>query len=776
MPDEPVELLSKTTPFSLLPHPVLEGIVPKLSLMTFPQGTVLTLQGRTTLDYVYLIRSGSLELFFEGDGRKNLQGTLGPGDIFGAISILMNAGLSIRSLAVVEEAALYLMPKKAFLELCDRHPIILDYFNRIFTDRMQNETYAAAIASSQATHFLSRIPPFSFLPEEDVRALAPHTSRVFFPKDAVVFVQGESRVDGLYIIQRGAAERYFEENQAKTLASVIGEGEMFGGISMLVNDMLAVRTLRTLEDTTFCKLAHQAFFDLCRRHEVFSEFFTDAFGKRMMDRSYSAIIAKSATPRTEPLALFSQPVSDIYTRSLMTCGVDLPIQQAAEMMSRRRCSSIFVRGAAGDIVGVVTDNDLRKKVIAEGRSVRLPVAEIMSSPVKTIPSNVPVFEALMIMMQQGIKHLAVTDTRQQVVGVLTNQDVLGRQGQSPLFLIRDIAAASSVEAIEQAHLRLPRIVQALIRAGTPAMHLNRFITALSDSILRRLGDMVMKDMEPPPVKFAFMILGSEGRKEQTLKTDQDNAIVYEDPSSGAAELVHDYFLKIGEAVCTALDRCGYRFCNADVMARNPKLCQPLSVWKRRFAEWIHAAEAEDLLYSSIFFDFRVGFGHAELVLQLREHLLESLVGWSGFFRHLTQNALLHKPPLGFFRNFVLESKGEHRNKFDIKRAMLPIVDYARVYALKHGVAETNTLERLRQLMQRGILPAKDYNEIEQGYGFLMQLRLVRQVGAILEEGVPPDNFINPKDLSGIEQRLLKEIFVRIGNLQTRMSFDFTGEP
>jgi CBS domain-containing protein len=771
-----VELLSQSSPFSRLPLPVLEETASKMSLMTFSRGTVLALQGRTTLDYVYFIRSGSLELFFDGDGRKTLQGALGPGEIFGAISILMNAGLAIRSLAVMEDAALYLMPKKVFLDLCDRHAFILGHFNQAFAQRMQNESYAAAIAGSQTALFLARIPPFSFLPEEDLRALAPHTSSVFFPKGVVVFVQGESRVDGLYIVQRGAAERYFEENRTKTLASAIGEGEMFGGISMLVNDMLAVRTLRTLEDTTFCKLAHGAFFDLCRRHDVFSEFFTDAFGKRMMDRTYSAIIAKSATPRAEPLGLFNQPVSEVCTRSLMICDADLPVQQAAEMMSRRRCSSIFVRGASGEIVGIVTDNDLRRKVIAEGRSVALPVADIMSSPVIAIPSDVPVFEALMAMMQQGVKHLAVTDARQQVVGVLTNQDVLGRQGQSPLFLIRDIAAASSAEAIEQVHLRLPRIVQALIRAGTPALHVNRFITAISDAVLKRLSELVLKELEPPPVKFAFMIFGSEGRKEQTLKTDQDNAIVYEDSSSGAAEMVHDYFLKIGEAVCTALDRCGYRFCNADVMARNPKLCQPLSVWKRRFSEWIHAAEAEDLLYSSIFFDFRVGFGHADLVVQLREHLLESLVGWSGFFRHLTQNALLQKPPLGFFRNFVLESKGEHRNKFDVKQAMLPIVDYARVYALKGGVAETNTLERLRELMQKGLMPAKDCSEIEQAYGFLMQLRLVRQVGAILEDGVAPDNYINPKDLSGIEQRLLKEIFIRIGNLQTRMSFDFTGEP
>jgi CBS domain-containing protein len=152
------------------------------------------------------------------------------------------------------------------------------------------------------------------------------------------------------------------------------------------------------------------------------------------------------------------------------------------------------------------------------------------------------------------------------------------------------------------------------------------------------------------------------------------------------------------------------------------------------------------------------------------------VGWSGFFRHLTQNALLSKPPIGFFRNFVVESKGEQRNKFDIKRAMMPIVDYARVYALKQGVEETNTLDRLSRLMQRGTLLPRDFNEIEQGYSFLMQLRLARQVSAMLDEDAPPDNYVNPKELSGIEQRLLKEIFVRIGNLQTRMSFDFTGEP
>jgi CBS domain-containing protein len=537
-----------------------------------------------------------------------------------------------------------------------------------------------------------------------------------------------------------------------------------------------VRTLRTIEDTTFYRLPHQQFFDLCRRHEGFMEYFTDTFGKRMLDRTYAAFIAKSAPVRPDSLSLFSHPVKEVCSRDLLVCDAGATIQTAAGLMSRRRCSSIFVRDGKGAIVGILTDNDLRKKVIAEGLSIEKPVAEIMSAPVMTIAEHAAVFEALMTMMQRGVKHIAVTDASQQVVGVVTNQDVLGVQRQSPLFLIRDIAAAATVEQLQQLPRRLPPLVQALIQAGTPAKQLNQFITTVSDAVLRRVLDLTLKDMEPPPVGFVFMVLGSVGRHEQTLKTDQDNAIVYDDPAAGAAEAVHAYFLNLGDRVCTGLDQCGYRFCNANVMARNPMLCQPVSVWKRRFSEWIHAAEAEDLLYSSIFFDFRGGYGQMALIEQLRSHLMESLVGWSGFFRHLTQNALLHKPPLGFFRNFVVESKGEHRNKFDIKSAMLPIVDYARVYALKHGVAETNTLDRLQRLMQKEVLPAKDFAEIEQGYGFMMQLRFARQVRAIVDEGAAPDNYVNPKELSGLEQRLLKEIFIRIGNLQTRMSFDFTGEP
>ena len=344
------------------------------------------------------------------------------------------------------------------------------------------------------------------------------------------------------------------------------------------------------------------------------------------------------------------------------------------------------------------------------------------------------------------------------------------------MLCREIITASSIDEIIDKHKRLPKLIQALINNGAKAKNVTRFITTVSDTILNKIIGFAINDLGTPPAPFVFMIMGSEGRKEQTLKTDQDNAIIYDDFPEDKEDGVREYFLKFGEKVCTWLDMAGYEFCKGDVMAKNPKWCQPLSVWKKYFNSWIYTAEAEDLLKSSIFFDFRCAYGDSNLTGQLREYLLKSLGGWAGFFRHLSENALCFKPPIGFFRNFVVESKGKHRDSLDIKSAMTPIVDFARIYALKNGIEETNTQERLYQLYLKNILTWQDYNEINQSYSFMMQLRFVRQVASVIDEKSKPDNYINPKKLSRMEQTMLKEIFKKIERIQVKLSFDFIGMP
>jgi CBS domain-containing protein len=775
MKDQIYQFLSHTPPFSELPENELSRVAGEMSVEIFPKNIVLSVQGKTKLESVYIIKKGSLELFYETDGEKELTGFLKPGEIFGGICILMNAGISVRTVKIVDDATLYTLPQKFFLEICARHKFLYEYFAAKFRKRMSDETYSSVAYAGQVQQFLSRLVPFSFLPEEDTYRISKEISIIKYPRDTILFVQGQSKVEYLYIIQKGAAERYFEENDQKTLRGLLGEGDMYGGISILLNNGIPIRTLRITEDSWLYILPKEMFLKICNRHEAFTEFFTDTFGKRMLDQSYAEIISSNFRPRGDSGQFFNLPVNNIYNQELVYCDQDLPIRAAAAVMSEHNSSSIFIREPGADFVGVVTDNDLRKKVIATGFDILKPVSEIMSSPLYTVSSNALVFEALIEMMKRNIKHLAVRDTNNEVVGAITNRDLLKAQGQSPFFIVREIARAQFINQIVQIRQQIPRLIQTLINTGAKARNITRFLTTISDAILQKIIGFAFDEMGPAPAKFVFMVLGSEGRKEQTLKTDQDNAILFEDVDPKSQQEVMKYFLKFGEKVCNWLDQAGYALCKGDVMAKNPKWCQPLGTWKKYFSQWIHKAEPEALLQASIFFDFRDGYGDTVLIDELRRHLFGSLEGWPGFFRHLSENALYFTPPIGFFRNFVVESKGQHRDTFNIKAAMQPVIDYARIYALRHRIKETNTFERLNQLLAQKKISIQEHNELDTAYSYLMQQRFVTQVKTVVAENSEPDNYVNPKQLSRIEQTMLKEIFKRIEKFQAKLGFDFTGQ-
>ena len=768
------DYLSRMPHFSILPTDVREKIADSAVEETHPEGKRYAEQGHTKIDSIFIVEKGVLSLFDEKTSANEPTGFIKPGEVFGGITILLNGGISLRTVIVKETCTGFKVPKEIFQDLCTRFKSFYEYFLVNFSKNIFDASLASIIETGQTKHFLSGVVPFSFLPPEEIETAVSQLTMVHYPRDTILFVQGRTRIGYLYILQKGAAERYYEDSKKKTMLEILGEGDIYGGISMLLNDGISVRTMRVTEDSFFYLLPYQPFIDICNRNDAFTEYFTDIFGRRMLEKSYAAIIANTMRTKEEGLQFFNQPVSGIYTRKPIFGSIDMTIQEAAQLMGREKISSIFLKTAIGKCVGVVTERDLTRKVIASGLDVKRSVAEIMSSPVRMIPDQALVIEALLMMMREDIRHLAVMNASENVVGILSSRDLLSAQGQSPLFLLREITEANSMDQIIYRHHRLPELLRNLITNGAKAQNLTRFITTVSDAILNKIMGFTLEAMGPPPAKFVFMILGSEGRHEQTLKTDQDNAIIFDDVDPKNEPAVRDYFLKFGETACNLLDQAGYAFCTGGVMAKNPKWCQPLSVWKEYFSAWIHAAEPEDLLQASIFFDFRHGYGEASLINALRRYLLSSLEGWSGFFRHLTENALHFKPPIGFFRNFVVESKGEHRSALDIKSAMTPIVDFARIYALKNKIEETNTLDRLSHLQLKKIITPQEYDEIDKAYSFLMQLRFARQVTAVVDEKSAPDNYINPKKLTNIEQKMLKEIFKRIEKFQTKLEFEFTG--
>jgi len=341
------------------------------------------------------------------------------------------------------------------------------------------------------------------------------------------------------------------------------------------------------------------------------------------------------------------------------------------------------------------------------------------------------------------------------------------------LLIREIQAADSPERIQNIRARVPRSIKAMIGSGASIRHITRLITAISDAIVSRLIQLTIAKLGAPPVDFAFMALGSEGREELTFVADQDNAIVYADAPGGTEDAVKAYFHQLGEQICYGLNQVGYPFCLGEAMARNPSWCRPLSEWKRNFSRWIEVLGTQELRDINIFFDFRAAYGRPELVAELRRHVLAAVKGRDIFLFHLTKSAVEFKPPVGFFGNIMVASAGNHPKTFNIKSAIVPIVNFARIYALRHSVSDTNTLDRLDQLLRLGVLTKSGHAELAEGYKALMQLRLKHQV-ELLTAGQEPDNHINPRDLTGITQALLKEIFAQIGLFQAKISFDFTG--
>ncbi|MDM8541004.1 DUF294 nucleotidyltransferase-like domain-containing protein [Desulfococcaceae bacterium HSG9] len=768
------EFLLQTAPFSYLPKNELLNLANQVRSQAYDKYKILSIQNKSEIEDVFIIQSGLLELYYEKEGKKLLSSFLKRGQSCGAIGLLMNDGVSVRTVMAAGKADLFLVPRDLFLKLCRQYPEFSDYYIKIYRKLADDQSYASIVSSGQARRFLSRIVPFAFLSETERERVASKLSVVRYPRKTVVFTQDRSKVEYLHILQKGVAYRYYEDQGEKKLRGMLGEGDIHGGISMLINNGISVRTLEVEDESYFYLLSEELFADLCDRYEEFTEFFTDTFGKRMLDKTYSSIITKTDRPDDQSNQFFNQTVESLCNSALVSCNADLTICQAAIVMTQKRCSSIFIKGSHGDCIGVVTDNDLRSKVIAKGYDIEAPVRDIMSSPLHTIGARSFVFEALLEMMRKNVKHLAVTDVHGRVVDAITNRDLVTAQGRSPLFLIREIGDAPTIAEIINKHSQLAGQIKNLINSGAKARNVTRMITTISDAILNKLIGFAIDELGEPPVKFVFMILGSEGRKEQTLKTDQDNAIIYGDVPETSEAQVKRYFLAFSEKVCTWLDQAGYTFCKGGIMAQNPKWCQSLSAWKQNFSNWIYHAEAENLLQASIFFDFRGAYGETELIDQLRQFLFESLSGWAGFFRHLTENAIYFKPPLGFFRNFIVESEGEHRDSFDIKSAMQPIVDFARIYALKYQLDETNTQERLYQLYLKEILTPQEYNELDKAYSFMMQLRFIRQFTVVLEQNGQPDNYINPKKLSRIEQTMLKEIFKRIANFQTKLEVEFIG--
>jgi len=472
------------------------------------------------------------------------------------------------------------------------------------------------------------------------------------------------------------------------------------------------------------------------------------------------------------LLFLHQPIGTIG-RSVVFCPLDMPIHTAAAMMTDHQASAALVQAESGNIIGIVTDGDIRQRVVSANVSRNEPVYRIMSSPLTKISERAVIYEALLLMEQQQIQHLAVEDEGGRIVGVIRNQELMQFRNYGPIVLTREVEQAETPDDVVRSCRRVPGLAKALLDCGAHPHMITRMTSAVCNAATIRLIELAERELGPSPIPYTFISLGSQGRGEMTLSSDQDNAIIYQDTTNAdnIAE-IEKYLNSLGTFVCGWLNKAGYPLCKGNVLAQNPRWCRPLSAWKRYFSDWIERAEPQQLLEFTIFFDFAPLYGANDLTRELRQHLFAALREHPAFYPHFAQNALLFKPPTRLFGR-VLGTSGELAGMLDLKDAVMPIVNFARLYALRHEIDATHTLDRLKLLVEQEVIPQSSCQEITDAYEFLMRLRLQQQAAVVIS-GQVPDNIINPRRLGQAEQTLVNQSFAQIAAIQKRITYNFLG--
>lgn len=624
--------------------------------------------------------------------------------------------------------------------------------------------------------FLKKTEPFTLLPEEALISTAQQLQKITYSKEIVIYQQEITKMKGVDLIVSGEYESFIYDNEHNMrLIENHREGFCFGGHSILLNRNRSLRTVIAREGTVVYFLPRKTFKALCQSYEQFFQFFTVDFGKRMMNEEFANFFknpASFAEGHVTAEHVYSKKILDIEQRDIISCSQDTPVYVAAAEMAKAKVSCIFVTNAQKDIIGYLTDITIRDNVVAKQMPANTPVSSVMDNPIVSISANAYVYEAILMMFQTKARYL-LTEDNGKYIGFLSRNKLLSEQAQSPLVFIQSVKSASSVTDLKQKWQRVPLFVIQLLDRGVNAEIVNQVITTIADTITLKVIESVIAELGPPPAKFVFMTLGSEGRKEQTLKTDQDNAIVYEDKANEQRELVREYFLTFADIVSERLNTIGFIFCTGGFMAKNPKWTHSLSHWKRSYTEWMEESAPETIINFSTFFDCRFVYGDVSIMNELKSFLDEALKKpMEKVFFLMANNALQYEPPLTFFKN-IRTITLDKQEVFDIKKAMTPIVDLVRIYALKNRIFEVNTGERLKALKDNNVFKESEFQELIQSYYFLMSMRLKNQANQIIHNKSEPDNYIHINNLTTIEEATLKEIFKVIKNFQLGIKLRFT---
>jgi len=593
----------------------------------------------------------------------------------------------------------------------------------------------------EIAQFLRGLPGFDNLEDRQLADCAKNIEIAYYRKGDDILMTGSAN-HHLHIIRSGAVEL---RNEAGEMMTRLAETDCFGFPSLMNNAPVRNHSV-AIEDTLVYHLGAEAF---ARARRACAEFDT-LFIRALSDRLTTLV-----SPQTFR-GVSGATVRSLITRDPVSIGCNATIRETAQKMVAERVSAMLVHNGNG-LRGIVTDRDIRERVVAAGLDGNHPVTEIMSESPTALDGDAHAYEAAMVMMQSNIHHLPVI-VDGQPIGMVSRSDFMRLETEHPLYLVSDIGKQISVEGVVAACRRLPALIIGQIESDANGDQLGKFITMITDTVTRQLLRIAEAEFGPPPCDYAWVALGSQGRFEQSAKSDQDNALVL---SNTATEADDEYFASLAQVVTDGLDACGYVYCPGDVMASNPKWRQPLEQWKGYFKRWITVPQEKALMHANIFFDLRCVAGKAALVDELKKSIRNDARKNEIFLALMAKNAMSFQPPLGFFRQFVLEKSGEHKNTLDLKlHGIMPIVEIARIRSLAAGELRISTRNRLRAAAQAKEIGETDAANLIDALDFIEKLRIEHQ-SRQLQAGLEPDNHLAPNELSPLVRQNLKSAFSQV---------------
>lgn len=617
---------------------------------------------------------------------------------------------------------------------------------------------------------ISRYPPFDGLSDDLLDEVAAAVE-ITYAKAGTTISERGGPVQALSYIRSGAVELYLHNGK---LYNRLGEGDIFGQFDLLRNRPVRF-PVQAIEDTLLYLIPKPVFDRLCAADEDFADF-VELSGSRL----------KSTVEQSQrDNDMIATPVRRLISRLPVMIEESASVQEAARLMTENDVSSVLLikpgneedsdriftdaEGRQWLLTGMITDKDLRQRIVAKGASAQTPLSSISHGWLITIQSNESVNEAMLTMLRNNIQRLPILH-RRRPVGVVYLSDIVRYETNNSVYLVNNIFNRTSVKALARLTPEVRASFVRLVDEGATSRMIGGAMSSVGRSLMRRLVELAEADLGSPPVPYCFMVHGSLARNDQAITTDQDNALVLHDAFDPKRH--DDYFRELAQRVSDGLNACGYAYCKGDVMATNDDWRQPLARWKDYFRDWIAKPDPQRLLHSSIFFDLDAVHGEGRFVEELQDLIAARAKASPRFLAALARNALGRTPPLGFFRTFVLEQDGRHHNSINIKRrGIAPLNDIIRVHALGVGSRAQNGFARLDEISEAAALPAGQTDKLSYALEFLSIVRMRHQAQEIKDDH-EPHNAIQPERISDTERHNLKEAFQIVSNAQSFLRFRY----